>query len=927
LAYQNYSGAWLAESAQGGPNISGSTPYVTVYGPNQTNTWGVTGTGDTLVGGNRDDFYWLPNPGVTPVEQPGGGTDTVQIWQNYTLRPNVENLIVFGAGQHASGNDGDNIIQATGAGGVIYGGRGADVFIGSGGSGTSFIVAQGEGDKVIQNFNTASDTVRLIGGNLTSFSAVQNAMTQQGSDVVLNNAGTHVLFRNASIGQFQANDFQIPLDYSKLGAMTFSDDFNSGSSIGTTWNTAFGSSNQLASYTLAGNGEKQLYTNPGFTGTSGSSLGLNPFSVNNGVLTISATPVNSYQSSQMWGYNYSSGMLQSNFTQTYGFFEIRAELPHGQGLWPAFWLIGENNKELDILEALGTDTNTPEFAVHMPSNYPGYSFKGFNPYGDGMHTYGMMWDPQHLTFYVDGTPIYQTNTPADANSPMRMIVNLAVGGNWAGSPDASTPWPGQYKIDYVHAYGLPGQGTNTTPPPTTTPPATSPPVTAPPVATPPPATGGDPGSSAAQTLTATAVGSVLKGGSGADTFTASMGNDTLTGGAGADVFVVAKEPWSPIHITDFQVGTDRLDLSRLFAAAGYSGSDPVGARYITLESDGHGGTLVGFDRDGAGTGQAWPNRIVDLEGVAPSGLAWAQLSGAAAAGGATSGSGSVGGSAPSTGGQVLTASSVGSVLTGGAGADTLTASMGNDTLAGGAGADSFVFAKEPWSPVHITDFQLGTDRLDLTALFRAAGYTGSDPVADRYITLESDGRGGTLLGFDRDGTGAGQAWPNRIIDLDGVAPSGVTWAKLTAGGGAPPGSGGGAAPSGQTLTASAVGAVLTGGAGADTLTASMGGDTLAGGAGADRFVFAKEPWSPIHITDFQPGQDKLDLSALFRAAGYTGSDPVADHYLSFESDGAGGALVGFDHDGWGSSPTWPNRIIDLEHVAPSQLSSSDWIVR
>jgi len=901
LAYQNYAGAWLAQSTQGA-QVFGSTPNVAVYGPNQNNTWGVTGDGDTLVGGAHDDFYWLTNPSQTPVEQANGGTDTVEIWQSYVLPRNIENLIVFGNGQYAIGNDGDNIIQATASANMIYGAGGNDVFVGSGGSGTTFVIGHGEGDKVVQNFNVATDTLRMIGSGLTTFDAVKAATTQQGADAVLNDGGTHVVLRNVSVGSLQASDFQLPLDYSKLGSPTLTDDFDSASTIGTKWQPSYGTGPGIDGYTLRNNGEQEIYTSAGFTGTGSTPLGLNPFSFNNGVMTISATPVSSAQSSQMWGYHYSSGVLVSNDTQTYGYFEMRAELPKGQGLWPAFWLLGQDNKEIDVLEALGTNTRAPDFAVHTPSISPGYSHEGFNPYADGFHTYGLMWDPSHLTYYVDSVPVWQTNTPWDANVPMRMIVNLAVGGNWPGSPDGSTPWPAQMKVDYIHAFKLPGDGSNTS--------------------APPPPTGGGTGSGGTSSggglvLTAGGPGSVLTGGAMADTLTASQGNDTLTGGAGADHFVFATEPWAPIHITDFQVGSDVLDLSVLLRAAGYSGADPVADRYVYLTSDGAGGTLVRFDHDGPGPNPVWANTIIDLEHVQPAGLTWAQLQG----GGASSGS--TGGTTGGSGGQVMTSAGPGSVLTGGAGADTITASQGYDTLTGGAGADRFVLASEPWAPIHISDFQVGSDSLDLSALLKAAGYSGTDPIADHFIYLLSDGAGGTLVRFDHDGAGSNPVWPNTIVDLEHVATAGLTWAQLTSGGTTGGASGGTA---GQMLTATGPGSTLAGTAGADTITASQGYDTLTGGAGADRFVLASEPWAPIHITDFQVGVDKLDLSALFKAAGYAGSDPVADHYIYLTSDGAGGTLVRFDHDGAGSNPVWPNTIIDLEHVAPSQVTTSDWII-
>jgi beta-glucanase (GH16 family) len=415
MGYQNYAGAWLNE--------------------------------------NDAAYDWLANPS-TPVSL-GPGMDTVKIWQSYVLPSGVPNLIVFGDGQYAAGNSGDNIITADAAHNLLYGGAGGDVFVGDG-QNTTFIIAQGEGDKVIQNFAEGSDTLRLIGGSLTSFAAVQQAMHQQGADVVLNDGGTMILFRNATTGQFQAHDFQLPINMAGLGAQTFAEDFNSAATIGADWQTNFGyAGNNLNSFTLTNNAEQEIYVSPSFTGTGSQPLGLNPFSFNNGVLTISANPVTAAQSAQMWGYHYASGMLESNFTQTYGYFEMRAQLPQGQGLWPAFWLLGPQNKEIDVLEGLGSDTRTAYNAVHSPIE-PALGNASFNPYATGFHTYGLMWTPQNLTYYVDGAPVWQTATPADMNSPMHLIVNLAVGGNWPGSPDGTTPWPANLQIDYVHAYALGG---------------------------------------------------------------------------------------------------------------------------------------------------------------------------------------------------------------------------------------------------------------------------------------------------------------------------------------------------------------------------------------------------------------------------------------------------------------------------------------
>ena len=138
---------------------------------------------------------------------------------------------------------------------------------------------------------------------------------------------------------------------------------------------------------------------------------------------------------------------------------------------------------------------------------------------------------------------------------------------------------------------------------------------------------------------------------------------------------------------------------------------------------------------------------------------------------------------------------------GGAGDDTINASQANDVLTGGGGADTFAFAKEPWSPDRITDFTLGTDKLDLSALLQKAGYAGSDPVADHYVSLLDDGSGGTKLLFDHDGTGPSPQWGNVLAQRDHVSATGLTSSELTGGGtggtGGPGGTGG--SPSGGAM--------------------------------------------------------------------------------------------------------------------------------
>jgi hypothetical protein len=100
---------------------------------------------------------------------------------------------------------------------------------------------------------------------------------------------------------------------------------------------------------------------------------------------------------------------------------------------------------------------------------------------------------------------------------------------------------------------------------------------------------------------------------------------------------------------------------------------------------------------------------------------------------------------------------------------------------------------------------------------------------------------------------------------------------------------------------------------------------LTGAGGADKFVFDKLPWNAGHVTDFVHGTDTIDLSALVRASGYAGTNPVADGYVSFQSDGAGNTKVLVDADGAGAG--YATLITTLDHVTASTIDTGDWIWR
>ncbi len=160
------------------------------------------------------------------------------------------------------------------------------------------------------------------------------------------------------------------------------------------------------------------------------------------------------------------------FDQAYGRFEARIKVPYGQGIWPAFWLLGNDIGkthwptcgEIDILENIGREPAT----VHGTIHGPGYSGdKGIGspfsiPSGrlaDDYHVYAVEWEPEQIRFYVDDT-IYATRTPADLppntqwvyNHPFFVILDLAVGGNWPGDPDKTSTYPQTMLVDYVRVY-------------------------------------------------------------------------------------------------------------------------------------------------------------------------------------------------------------------------------------------------------------------------------------------------------------------------------------------------------------------------------------------------------------------------------------------------------------------------------------------
>jgi beta-glucanase (GH16 family) len=172
--------------------------------------------------------------------------------------------------------------------------------------------------------------------------------------------------------------------------------------------------------------------------------------------------------------NYTSARLQTKglFSQQYGRFEARIKIPKGQGMWPAFWMLGNNIDtagwpacgEIDIMENIGKEPSIVHATLHAP-NYPpaGYTAAYTLPTGafsDDFHIFAVEWEPQQIRFYIDAT-LYATDTqsasPSPSNwpfstQPVFVLLNLAVGGDWPGNPDNTTRFPQQMLVDYVRVY-------------------------------------------------------------------------------------------------------------------------------------------------------------------------------------------------------------------------------------------------------------------------------------------------------------------------------------------------------------------------------------------------------------------------------------------------------------------------------------------
>jgi beta-glucanase (GH16 family) len=205
--------------------------------------------------------------------------------------------------------------------------------------------------------------------------------------------------------------------------------------------------------------ERQFYVDASYRGTSAAPLGLDPFSIRDGVLVITADRTPNNKRRHLAGYRYTSGWLSTldTFTQKYGYFEARMRVPKGKSFWSAFWLMIPDAwpPEIDVMEVLGRETDRLHVNVHTEETgeheQVPYAYRTADLSRD-FHVYGAEWGPKDIVFYLDDREIYRTRTPRDLHEPGYLILNLALGGSWAKDPDLSTPFPAHLEIDWVRVW-------------------------------------------------------------------------------------------------------------------------------------------------------------------------------------------------------------------------------------------------------------------------------------------------------------------------------------------------------------------------------------------------------------------------------------------------------------------------------------------
>ncbi|WP_020403147.1 glycoside hydrolase family 16 protein [Gracilimonas tropica] len=240
--------------------------------------------------------------------------------------------------------------------------------------------------------------------------------------------------------------------------IVWQDEFDADGSVNSeNWTFDIGTGEEIFGQPGWGNNELQYYTDRPEN-----------VEIRDGMLEITARN-ESFQNS-----NYTSARILTRdlFQTTYGRFEARIQLPWGQGIWPAFWLLGDDSDgtvswpqigEIDIMEYRGQEPTVINGSVHGPGYSAGNAVTDRYELTTGrfdteFHVFAIEWEPNSIKYYVDDV-LYNEITPEDVNgewvfndNSFYIILNVAVGGSFVGPPNSSTRFPQTMLVDYIRVY-------------------------------------------------------------------------------------------------------------------------------------------------------------------------------------------------------------------------------------------------------------------------------------------------------------------------------------------------------------------------------------------------------------------------------------------------------------------------------------------
>ena len=250
---------------------------------------------------------------------------------------------------------------------------------------------------------------------------------------------------------YDVDDYETPSSYAGW-SLAWADEFD-GTKINTDWWT-----HEIGNGDNGwGNNEMEYYTD-----------GEENSRIENGKLVIEARD-------DSWnGKKYTSARMITKDKKTFGFSrtDIRARLPFGQGIWPALWMLGNNIDEkgwpacgeIDILELVGHQPSTSHATVHWGQDFSNWKYIGDDYmingeiFNDRFHVFSLVREYNRMWFYVDDILIFDFDyqdtqgQPYPFNEQFFFIFNVAIGGNWPGSPDETTQFPQRMEVDYVRVF-------------------------------------------------------------------------------------------------------------------------------------------------------------------------------------------------------------------------------------------------------------------------------------------------------------------------------------------------------------------------------------------------------------------------------------------------------------------------------------------